>query len=240
MTMPGADPNVHWDGQQWLRWNGTAWIPQGQSLPVQYAPQPAYDPRYGSLATHAPGYAQPWAPAGPAYVTDKSGKNVQAIIAWILAVVTLGYMLPWAIAATRGKSNAGMIGVLNFLLGWTLIGWIVALVMACSAHQIASAAPNVTVMTAVGMNVGAPPPQPYPNAPLPPYQPPAQPSPPPVPHYFAPAPADPGQPFHGATTQPEAIALPNADPMGTQLPLPDSSAHEGQDRPTENFGDGDP
>jgi hypothetical protein len=68
-------------------------------------------------------------------ITDKSGKGAQATIAWVLAVVTIGYMLPWAIAATRGKSNAGSIGWLNLLLGWTLIGWIIALVMACGAHQ---------------------------------------------------------------------------------------------------------
>jgi hypothetical protein len=44
-------------------------------------------------------------------------------------------MLPWAVAATRGKSNALAIGLLNFLLGWTFIGWLAALVMACGSHQ---------------------------------------------------------------------------------------------------------
>lgn len=73
-----------------------------------------------------------------AYQTDKSGKPVQLIIAWVLAVLTLGYMLPWAIAATRGKSNSGAIGVLTFLLGWTVIGWVVALAMACGTHQAVS------------------------------------------------------------------------------------------------------
>lgn len=46
-------------------------------------------------------------------------------------------MLPWAVAATRGKSNATAVALINLLLGWTLIGWIVALVMACGAHQVA-------------------------------------------------------------------------------------------------------
>jgi hypothetical protein len=68
-------------------------------------------------------------------ISDKSGKPIQATTAWIIAVVTLGYMLPWAVAATRGKSNAGAIGWLNLLLGWTGVGWIVALVMACTTHQ---------------------------------------------------------------------------------------------------------
>lgn len=57
------------------------------------------------------------------------------VVAWVLTVLTGGYMLPWAIAATRGKSDQGTIGLLNFLLGWTVIGWIVTLVMACTAHK---------------------------------------------------------------------------------------------------------
>jgi hypothetical protein len=72
-------------------------------------------------------------------VSDKRFKGFQAVIAWIVTVVTAGYMLPWAIAATRGKSNSGAIGWLNLLLGWTVIGWIVTLVMACSAHQAVGA-----------------------------------------------------------------------------------------------------
>lgn len=68
-------------------------------------------------------------------IHDKSGKAGQATTAWIVTILTLGYMLPWAIAATRGKSNAGAIGWITLLLGWTGIGWIVALVMACGSHQ---------------------------------------------------------------------------------------------------------
>lgn len=76
-------------------------------------------------------------------ITDKSGKSIQATLAWLIALVTLGYMLPWAIAATRGKSNSGAIGLLNLLLGWTVIGWIVALVMACTKHQAVAYQPPV-------------------------------------------------------------------------------------------------
>lgn len=71
-------------------------------------------------------------------ITDKRGKVFQAVIAWVVAILTAGYMLPWAIAATRGKSNSGAIGWINLLLGWTVIGWIIALVMACTAHQAVS------------------------------------------------------------------------------------------------------
>ena len=58
------------------------------------------------------------------------------VLAWIAAVLTFGYMLPWAIAATRGRSNQAAIGIIDLLLGWTFVGWIVALVMACQAHQV--------------------------------------------------------------------------------------------------------
>lgn len=57
-------------------------------------------------------------------------------IAWVLAFLSMGYMLPWAIAATRGRSDQAAIGVVNLLLGWTLVGWIVALVMAAQRHRV--------------------------------------------------------------------------------------------------------
>jgi T4 superinfection immunity protein/uncharacterized protein DUF2510 len=73
----------------------------------------------------------------PMVVTDARTNGAEVAIAWVLTVLSIGYMLPWAIAATRGKSNSWAVGLVNFLLGWTFIGWIVALVMACTAHQVA-------------------------------------------------------------------------------------------------------
>ncbi|MGO1972963.1 MAG: superinfection immunity protein [Propionibacteriaceae bacterium] len=70
-------------------------------------------------------YQQQVVPARPQCST------AHIVIAWILAFGTLLYLLPWAIAATRSKSNVGVIAVLNIFLGWTAIGWIVSLVMAC-------------------------------------------------------------------------------------------------------------
>jgi hypothetical protein len=40
------------------------------------------------------------------------------------------YFLPAIIAFARGKHDAGSILVLNFFLGWTAIGWVIALVWA--------------------------------------------------------------------------------------------------------------
>ena len=35
------------------------------------------------------------------------------MITWLLAVLTIEYLLPWAIAATRGTSNSWAVGLLN-------------------------------------------------------------------------------------------------------------------------------
>ena len=69
-------------------------------------------------------------------LTDKQDKPVQAIIACICAVLTALYMAPWAIAALRGKANSGMIGWINLLLGWTIIGFIWALWLSLTPHGI--------------------------------------------------------------------------------------------------------
>ena len=56
------------------------------------------------------------------------------VIAWFLTAATFGYLLPWAVAATRHRSNAKAIALLTALTGWTGVGWFVALVMACWAE----------------------------------------------------------------------------------------------------------
>jgi hypothetical protein len=57
-----------------------------------------------------------------------------SIIGWfILFVLLFPYFLPTIIAIVRRKVNAGGIFVLNLLLGWTLIGWVGALVWALSS-----------------------------------------------------------------------------------------------------------
>jgi hypothetical protein len=45
----------------------------------------------------------------------------------------LFYFLPSIIAAARSKRDLVSIFVLNFLLGWTAIGWVIALVWALKA-----------------------------------------------------------------------------------------------------------
>lgn len=119
--------------------------PRGQTVPqgypfqaeTDYVPQPFEQTNpYGAQ----PGSTMP--PPPPVYQTRTwnyvqtapASMNVPlVIIAWIVVAMTMGYMVPWAIAATRDRSNQASIGVLNFFTGWTGIGWIAALIMACSS-----------------------------------------------------------------------------------------------------------
>lgn len=126
--------------------------PTGYLLDSIPASQGSTDPYHQAPAAHLPAplsqqasLVTPAAP--PAYVggqqlqyplTDQQPvSTTMLVVTWVVAVVTGFYMLPWAIAVTRGKSNQWAIFAGNLLLGWTVVGWIVALVKACGAHQLA-------------------------------------------------------------------------------------------------------
>ena len=57
------------------------------------------------------------------------------VVAVVLAILTGGYLLPWAIAAVRDVPHWSVFWV-NLLLGWTVVGWVVALVMALRAQRL--------------------------------------------------------------------------------------------------------
>ena len=66
----------------------------------------------------------------------------------LLIVVFLLYFLPAVIA--RQKPNASSVFVINLFLGWTLIGWVVALAMAVSEPKpavVVHQAPTQSVST---------------------------------------------------------------------------------------------
>lgn len=66
-------------------------------------------------------------PVGRSWTTTK-------VVAVLLALFTGGYMLPWAIAAVRDVPHWSVFWV-NLLLGWTIVGWIVALVMSLRSQR---------------------------------------------------------------------------------------------------------
>jgi hypothetical protein len=63
------------------------------------------------------------------YETDATG----AFVLFMIPVVV--YFLPLIVAINRGHEDRTRIGVLNLLLGWTVIGWIAALVWATTGRK---------------------------------------------------------------------------------------------------------
>lgn len=45
------------------------------------------------------------------------------------------YFIPSIVAASRGSATAGSAQAINFFLGWTVIGWVVALAIACGGES---------------------------------------------------------------------------------------------------------
>jgi hypothetical protein len=56
---------------------------------------------------------------------------------WLLPFIVFGiilYVMPTVIAVARSHRNATSIGILNFFLGWTILGWIFCLIWAFSSN----------------------------------------------------------------------------------------------------------
>lgn len=58
------------------------------------------------------------------------------LVLLLFGAACLLYVLPTIIAAFRQKANVAPIILVNVLLGWTFIGWIVAMVWALSTQAI--------------------------------------------------------------------------------------------------------
>lgn len=52
-----------------------------------------------------------------------------------LIIILLIYFLPFVVACCNKKRNGCAIFVLNLLLGWTFVGWVVALVWALTKED---------------------------------------------------------------------------------------------------------
>lgn len=55
--------------------------------------------------------------------------NIIILLIFVVVGIVL-YFLPTEIAYMRGRINKGAIFCLNFFLGWTFVGWVVAMVWA--------------------------------------------------------------------------------------------------------------
>lgn len=63
-------------------------------------------------------------------MTNDAGSLILGAIVLVFAVGA--YFFPWIIAAARKHPNLNSIVILNLLLGWTVIGWVIALIWAAS------------------------------------------------------------------------------------------------------------
>jgi ABC-type sugar transport system permease subunit len=61
---------------------------------------------------------------------------MRMLFAILITLLSLFYFLPFAIAFNRKRANTGAIFALNLFLGWSLIGWVVALVWALKEENV--------------------------------------------------------------------------------------------------------
>jgi ABC-type sugar transport system permease subunit len=61
---------------------------------------------------------------------------MRLFFAVLITLLSLFYFLPFAIAFNKRRANTGAIFALNLFLGWSLIGWVVALVWALKEEQV--------------------------------------------------------------------------------------------------------
>src|SRR6516165_6814732 len=58
------------------------------------------------------------------------------VVLVVVAIAVFMYFLPTLLAAKRNKANTLAIGLVNFFLGWTDVGWIGTLVWAASTQMV--------------------------------------------------------------------------------------------------------
>jgi hypothetical protein len=74
--------------------------------------------------------------------TASTGSAALSLLAFAATVVF--YFVPTIVAWARRVPGKGSVTVVNVFLGWTVIGWIVALAMACRSRPQPQSA-NVTI-----------------------------------------------------------------------------------------------
>jgi hypothetical protein len=53
-----------------------------------------------------------------------------------LLIVLVLYFLPSIVAVARKVTNQGSVIVINLFLGWTFVGWVIALAMVCRTSRV--------------------------------------------------------------------------------------------------------
>jgi hypothetical protein len=87
------------------------------------------------------------------FATDPHSAVNQGVVllAGLIALVVLVlYLLPSIVGAARGVVNLAQVVTMNVLLGWTLFGWVMAMVMAVGPRRRGLVAIQQTVTAAAG------------------------------------------------------------------------------------------
>lgn len=138
---------------------------------------------------------------------------MDAIVWFYLLVLIPLYFIPSIVAVARKRQVAAVV-VINFFLGWTILGWVGALALAVSSGAKDGLPPS-------GYPPNFPPPAGYPGPPIDPSR---YPQPPPYPYspqppYRAGAPGTPWTPQQPPPGQPwEGGPQPPADPQNPNPP----------------------
>lgn len=95
--------------------------------PTPSVPAPNAAPSISTIPTPAP---------APSVQNHAKPSQLFGLAIWIVVLVIIFgftlYFLPFAIACIRDTTKKGAVFAVNFFFGWTLIGWVAALVMAIS------------------------------------------------------------------------------------------------------------
>jgi len=70
------------------------------------------------------------------YIVGEESASSERVLIGMLIVGIFVYFLPTMIARTRKKRNKTPIFVLNLFLGWTVLGWIIALIWAFTVDDV--------------------------------------------------------------------------------------------------------
>jgi Superinfection immunity protein len=71
-----------------------------------------------------------------------TGNGDRIGVAVFMLALIAAYWAPTVIAAQRGISNSGSVAIVNLFLGWTFIGWVVALAMAVAGKRPSAQRPR--------------------------------------------------------------------------------------------------
>jgi hypothetical protein len=72
----------------------------------------------------------------PAWATDGATASAFVLMGLAIILILLLYFLPWLIGLSRRVNSGGALLLVNLLLGWTLIGWLICMIWAVTGTTV--------------------------------------------------------------------------------------------------------